>query len=44
MILKIVNEDYKSKDENKFQNDICFDVATSTIPKKRGPKPKNPGL
>ncbi|CAD8081374.1 unnamed protein product [Paramecium primaurelia] len=43
VILKIVNEDYKSKDENKFQNDICFDVATSTIPKKRGPKPKNPG-
>ncbi|CAK68044.1 unnamed protein product (macronuclear) [Paramecium tetraurelia] len=43
VILKIVSEDYKSKDENKFQNDTCFDVVTSAIPKKRGPKPKNPG-
>ncbi|CAD8187726.1 unnamed protein product [Paramecium octaurelia] len=40
VILKIIDEDYKSRDENKNQNDSSTYPAKAVMPKKRGPKPK----
>ncbi|CAK62975.1 unnamed protein product (macronuclear) [Paramecium tetraurelia] len=40
VILKIIDEDYKSRDENKIQNDSSTYTPKAVMPKKRGPKPK----
>ncbi|CAD8106537.1 unnamed protein product [Paramecium sonneborni] len=40
VILKIIDEDYKPRDENKIQNDSSTYPSKAVMPKKRGPKPK----
>lgn len=40
VILKIIDEDYKPRDENKIQNDSSTYPSKIAAPKKRGPKPK----
>lgn len=42
MITKIIEDDYRSRDENKISNDSSTYPSKAVMPKKRGPKPKIP--